>query len=56
MADDSAGQFEQRLVDVGSSFVAHAQAPKVMEPGEGARDDPATLSQAAPVRHTSLGQ
>jgi len=56
MADDSAGQFEQSLVDVGTFFVTHAQAPKVMEPGECALDDPAGLAQSAAVGHTSLGQ
>ena len=56
MTDDSTGQFEQSLVDVGSFFVSHAQAPKVMEPGECALDDPATLSQPAAVRRAPLSQ
>jgi len=56
MTDNSAGYFEQSVVDVGSFFVSHSQAPKVMEPGEGALNAPATLSQSAAVGHAWLGQ
>lgn len=56
MGDDSAGQFEQGLVDVSSSFVSDPQAPEVMKPGQAALDDPAGFAQTAAVRHTSLCQ
>ena len=41
MADEHAAQGEEGLVDVGAPLVAHAQATKAVEPGEGALDYPA---------------
>ena len=56
MTDNRAGQFEQGLVDVGSSFVSHPQAPKVMKPSQAALDHPTTFAQTAAVGHTPPGQ
>ena len=43
-------------MDLGGSVVAGSQAPELVEPGEGALDDPAVFSQAAAVGHVPFGQ
>jgi hypothetical protein len=44
-ADEATAEGEERLVDVGPSFVAHGQAPHAVEPGQGALDHPAVAAQ-----------
>ena len=44
-ADDGAGQCGEGEMQVGPSFVAHGQAPELVQPGEGALDHPAVPSQ-----------
>jgi hypothetical protein len=45
----SARQGEERLVNTGSTFVAHIQPTKAMQPGEGALDDPTCSAKSAAV-------
>ena len=45
-ADQAAGDREEGFVDVGSSFVADAEPPVLVEPGDRALDDPALLAEA----------
>jgi hypothetical protein len=40
-AYEAAGQFEQALVEIGTSFVADAEPFELVQPGEGALDHPA---------------
>ncbi len=54
-ADHGAGQAEDGLVDVGSSFGADARAAEVFEPGEGAFDGPADGAQAGAVFDAAAG-
>ncbi len=46
LADDGAGEAHERLVDLGETLVAGPEAAKVVQPGEGPLDDPATPSKA----------
>lgn len=48
-AYEAAGQFEQTLVEIGASFVADAEPFELMQPGEGALNDPAHLAQSGTV-------
>jgi len=43
-------------VDVGTFFVAHAQASELMQPGQRALDDPAGFAQSAAVSYLAAGQ
>jgi hypothetical protein len=45
-ADEAAGEAEEGFVDVGSALVADAEASVLVEPGEGAFDDPALGAEA----------
>ena len=45
VADEHAAQAEEGVVDVRPSFVAHAPAPKAVEPGARALDHPAVAAQ-----------
>ena len=45
MTDEHAAEREKGLVDVGAAFVAHAQAAKAVEPGEGTLDHPAMAAE-----------
>ena len=56
MANQNPRQLEKGFVNIRPSFVAHAQAAQVMQPGAGALDHPATLAQTTAVRDTALGQ
>lgn len=55
MADQDASEFEEAEVDVGSSFVADAEAFEGVQPGEAAFDDPAFGAQAAAVFGVAAG-
>ena len=46
MADQTRTDCEERFVDVGTTLVAHAQAPEAMQPGNGSFDHPAGDAQA----------
>ena len=48
-ADEAAGDRDESFVDVGSSFVAEAQPAVLVEPGEGAFDDPALAADPGAV-------
>ncbi|KOG62086.1 hypothetical protein ADK77_29185 [Streptomyces antibioticus] len=54
-ADDVAGEFQEALVEVGTAFVAGAQSYQLVEPGEGALDDPADLVRAGSVGDAASG-
>ncbi len=49
-ADEAAAECEQGVVDVAASFVADEQALEVVQPGEGAFDDPAVAAKSGAVR------
>src|SRR3990172_10255954 len=55
-ADYGATEFEERLVNRRSSFVANAQSAELMKPCDAALDHPARLAQAAAVRRAALGE
>lgn len=48
-AYEAAGQFEQALMEIGASLVAGAEPFELVQPGEGALDDPARLAQSGTV-------
>ena len=48
-ADEAAGEGEEGFVDLGAAVVADEQAFDVVQPGEGALDDPAVAAQAGAV-------
>jgi hypothetical protein len=48
-ADEAAGDGDEGFVDVGASFVADAESAVLVEPGEGAFDDPALAAEAGAV-------
>lgn len=54
-AYEAAGHFEQALVEIGASFVAGAEPLELVQPGEGALDDPADLAQSGAVGDASSG-
>ena len=49
VADEAAAEREEGLVDVGTAVVAHEQPFELMQPGEGALDDPAVAADAGAV-------
>lgn len=49
MADEAAGDREEGLVDVGASFVAESESAVLVQPGEGAFDDPALAAEPGAV-------
>jgi hypothetical protein len=49
-ADQAAADRQERLVDVGASFVADAKSPVLVQPGNRALDDPALLAEPGAVR------
>ena len=55
VADERAADREERFVDVGAPVVAAREAAVVVQPGEGALDDPALDSQAGAVLGWLLG-
>jgi hypothetical protein len=54
-ADEAAGEGEETFVDVGAAVVADEEASASVEPGEGAFDDPAVLSEAGAVLGLAAG-
>jgi hypothetical protein len=55
-ADQSAPEREERLVNVGSLLVSHAQAAKLIQPRERALHDPPPLAQATPMLRAAHGE
>ena len=49
-ADEAAGDGDEGFVDVGASFVADAESSVLVEPGDGALDDPALAAEAGAAR------
>jgi hypothetical protein len=47
--DQAAGDLEERFVDVGAAFVADAEPAVLVQPGEGALDDPALFAEPGAV-------
>ena len=45
-ADQAAGEVEQRLVRFGAAFVADVEAVKLVQPGEGAFNDPPPAAES----------
>ena len=54
-ADDGCGQFQQRLVDVQSSFKTDAQLSKAGKPRMGSLHDPAMLAQTLATFYAPSG-
>lgn len=52
-ADDAAGDFHKGFVNDCKTFETDAQAPEIVQPCDGALDDPAGFSEAAAVRGTA---
>jgi hypothetical protein len=52
-ADDAGGDFHERLVCGGKALESNAQASEVVQPREGALDDPPGLAEAAAVGLTT---
>ena len=50
MADEAAGDCEERFVDLVAAVVADEEAFEVVQPGEGALDDPAVAAETRAVR------
>ncbi len=55
MGDEAAGEFEERLVDVGSPFPADAQAPEAVQPRETPLHNPAVGAQSGAVQGAAAG-
>ena len=54
--DEARGEFEESLVDVLATVVAHSEASKGMKPTDRPFDDPAIHAQSAAVFAAALGQ
>jgi hypothetical protein len=54
-ADDAASDFYEGFMDECETFEADAQTSKVMEPWNGALDNPACFSQSTAVRLAASG-
>src|SRR5689334_11859819 len=48
-ADQAAGEAEEGFVDVGAALVANEQTAALVQPGEGAFDDPALAAESGSV-------
>jgi hypothetical protein len=55
IADEAAGEDKEGFVDVRAAFVAGAQAPVLVQPGECALDDPAFPAKSRAVRCVAFG-
>ena len=53
--NDAAGDFEKGFVDDGQPLETDTQSPKVVQPAQGALDNPAGLAKAAAMRLTPAG-
>ncbi len=49
MADEAAAEGEKRFVDVAAAVVADEQSFELVQPGEGALDDPAVAAKPGAV-------
>ena len=49
VADEAAAEGEEGFVDVGAAVVADEQPFELVQPGEGALDDPAVAAEAGAV-------
>lgn len=56
MADEAAGEADEGFVDVRSAFVAGAEAPVLMQPGECSFDDPALAAEVRSVVGVALSE
>ena len=56
MADDGAAECQERLMDVGATFVAYAQAAELVQPTERAFHHPSCFPQATAMRCSAAGQ
>ena len=54
-ADQAAAEAEQGLVEVVAAFVAGSQASELVQPGEGAFDDPAVAAETGAVFGAAAG-
>ena len=54
-ADHDTGQGEERLVDVGTPFVAHGEAAELREPSQCALDHPAMAAEMVAAFDTAAG-
>jgi hypothetical protein len=54
-ANKGAAQVEECFMDRGQSFVAYAQSPELMQPGDGAFHHPPGLAQVAAMRSSAFG-
>jgi hypothetical protein len=55
VADEAAGEVKEGFVDVGAAFVADAEASVLVQPGEGALDDPALAAESGSVWCVAFG-
>ena len=55
MADQAAGDGEECFVDVGAAFVAQSESSVLVEPGDGAFDDPALAAEPGAVAGLEAG-
>jgi len=53
--DEAAGEAEEGFVDVGAAFVAGAEASVLVQPGEGALDDPSFRAEPGSVLCSVFG-
>jgi len=56
VADEAAAEGEEGFVDVGSAFVADEEAFHLVEPAEGAFDDPAVAAEPGAVALVAVGE
>ena len=54
-ADQAAADRDEGVVDVGSAFVADAEAAVLVKPGDRALDHPAAAAESRSVRVVGLG-
>ena len=54
-ADEAAAECEEGFVDLGAAVVADEQPLEVVQPGEGALDDPASTTEAGAVLGLAAG-
>jgi hypothetical protein len=55
VADEAAAKREERFVDVVAAVVADEQSLELVQPGEGALDDPAVTAEPGAVRGLAAG-
>jgi hypothetical protein len=55
MRDETAGEFEERFMDVGPAFSADAQTSEAVQPREAPLHDPAVGAQSGTVQGAAAG-